>query len=116
MYSAGFNDEPFDTLPEELMEKFPADASFTSGVTISLVKGEEVFIDLPAGVGAAVRFPITKDQTEKQIKLFRWDPFGDEGKGEWVEVENTLIEQVNEDDFFFTAPVYKTGTYAMTIN
>ncbi len=116
MYSAGIEDEPFETLPEELMEKFPADASFISGVTVSLVKGEEIFIDLPAGVGAAVRFPISKDQTEKQLKLFRWDPFADEGKGEWVEVENTLIEQVNEEDFFFTAPIYKTGTYAMTID
>lgn len=116
MYSAGFEDEPFETLPEELMEKFPTDASFTSGVTISLVKGEEVFIDLPAGVGAAVRFPINKEQTQKQLKLFRWDPFADEGKGEWIEIENTLIEQVNEEDFYFTAPIYKTGTYAMTID
>lgn len=114
-YAAGFQDEPFDTLPDELSEKFPADASFHSGVTVSLVKGDEVFFDLPAGVGAAVRFPITREQTEKKLGLLRWDPFARNGEGEWVAVDGSLIEQVTEDKFFFTTPIYKTGTYAMTM-
>jgi hypothetical protein len=114
-YLAGFEDAPLDQIKEEIKVDFPEGLTYQSGITFSLVKGETTFLDLPAEVGTALRFPLKRDQIKNDFSVLRWDPFLNNGLGDWEVMDGEFLEKVTEEDYYLTLPLYKTGTYLLTI-
>jgi hypothetical protein len=101
-------------LAQEIPVSIPDGLIYESGVIVSLVKGETVFEDLPAGVDAVLRFPLTADQIEKDFQILRWNLFLNNGLGDWEEVEGDSLEKITETEYFLTLPLLKTGTYVLS--
>ncbi len=114
-YLAGFEDAPLDVIKEEIKVDLPEGLTYQTGITFSLVKGETTFLDLPAEVGTALRFPLKSDQIKNEYTVLRWDPTLKNGLGDWVEMDGEFLEKVTEDDYYLTLPLYKTGTYVLTL-
>jgi hypothetical protein len=113
-YMAGFEDRPLSILEQEIPVQIPEYLKYQSGVVVSLVKGETVFEDIPTGVDVVLRFPMSKEQSEQQYQILRWNPLLKEGLGDWEEVSGSFVEKVSKTEYFLSLPLLKTGTYVLT--
>ncbi len=72
--------------PEDLPGTLPEGWEYMNGFTVSLLFGEDVIIQLPAGWTDTLAFPILEEQTGDEFHILYWDVTSSGGLGDWVDL------------------------------
>ncbi len=73
-------------VPEDLPGELAGGWEFVNGFTVSLLFGEDVIIQLPAGWTDTLAFPILEEQTGDEFHILYWDVTSSGGLGDWVDL------------------------------
>ena len=97
-----------DTISTDMLAALPIDQTYVTGMSLTLMNGNQVVNEVPEGAGATLRVSDPSD-LGKTMTAFFWDATAHNGEGAWVEIP------LNVNNGYATLTVKISGTYALTV-